>query len=105
MGAEALPHDGRPRLEAVRRTKPTTFETLTNITLSLPEEILREAKVVAARRGTSVSALLAGALSELVERESGYAAARERSLAAFGRGRDLGTGGEVGWDRDELHDR
>ena len=76
-----------------------------NITLSLPEEVLREAKVVAARRGTSVSALLAGALYELVERESGYAAARERSLATLGRGRDLGTGGAIGWDRDELHDR
>ena len=39
-----------------------------NITLSLPEDLLREAKVLVARRGTSVSALLAGALSELVER-------------------------------------
>ena len=76
-----------------------------NITLSLPEEVLREAKVVAARRGTSVSALLAGALYELVERESGYAAARERGLAALGRGLDLGTGGEIGWGREELHER
>jgi predicted transcriptional regulator len=76
-----------------------------NITLSLPEEVLREAKVVAARRGTSVSALLAGALSEIVERESGYAAAKERSLAVLGEGRDLGTGGEIGWVRDELHER
>lgn len=76
-----------------------------NITLSLPEEVLREAKVVAARRGTSVSALLAGALEELVERESGYAAARERGLAAFGRGWDLGTRGEARRDRDELHER
>lgn len=76
-----------------------------NITLSLPEEMLREAKVVAARRGTSVSALLAGALAELVERESGYAVARERNLAALGGGRDLGIGGEIRWGRDELHER
>ena len=76
-----------------------------NITLSLPEDVLREAKVVAARRGTSVSALLVGALSEIVEHESGYAAAKERSLAALGGGRDLGTGGELGWGRDELHER
>ena len=76
-----------------------------NITLSLPEEVLREAKVVAARRGTSVSGLLAGALSEIVERESGYAAAKERSLATLGGGRDLGTGGEIRWSRDELHER
>ena len=76
-----------------------------NITLSLPEDVLREAKVLAARKGTSVSALLAGALHELVERESGYAAARERSLAALGRSVDLGTGGEIGWDRGKLHER
>ncbi len=76
-----------------------------NITLSLPEDVLREAKVVAARKGTSVSALLAGALRELVARESGYAAAKERSLAALGGGRDLGTGGEIRWSRDELHER
>lgn len=76
-----------------------------NITLSLPEEVLREAKVMAARRGTSVSALLTGALREVVERESGYAAAKERSLAALGAQRDLGTQGEISWGRDELHER
>ncbi len=76
-----------------------------NITLSLPEDVLREVKVVAARKGTSVSALLAGALSEIVERESGYAAAKERSLAALDAERDLGTGGEISWGRDELHER
>ncbi len=81
------------------------MKTRRNITLSLPEEVLREAKVVAARRGTSLSALLADALSELVERESGYAAARERSLAALGKDRVLGTGGKISWDRDELHER
>lgn len=76
-----------------------------NITLSLPEEVLREAKVVAARRGTSVSALLAGALSELVRHENGYAVARERSLASLAGDRDLGTGGQIGWSRDEVHER
>ncbi len=76
-----------------------------NITLSLPEETLREVKVLAARRGTSVSALLSETLTDLLVRESGYAAARERSLAALGRGYDFGTQGEIGWDRDELHER
>lgn len=76
-----------------------------NITLSLPEETLREVKVLAARRGTSVSALLSETLADLLVRESGYAAARERSLAALGRGCDLGTKGEIDWDRDELHER
>lgn len=76
-----------------------------NITLSLPEETLREVKVLAARRGTSVSALLSETLTDLLARESGYAAARERSLATLGQGRDLGTQGEIAWYRDELHER
>jgi len=76
-----------------------------NITLSLPEELLQEVKVLAARRRTSVSALLAGTLGELVERETGYTLARERGLAQMESGRDLGTGGDIQWGRDELHER
>jgi len=76
-----------------------------NITLSLPEEDLREARVLAARRGTSVSQLLARMLRETVERETGYAAARERSLTLLHEGTDLGTSGRVTWSRDDLHER
>lgn len=76
-----------------------------NVTLSLSEEILREVKVLAARRHTSVSALLAGVLEEMVERETGYALAKGRSLEGLARGYDLGTGGEIRWTREELHER
>lgn len=76
-----------------------------NITLSLPVEDLRRARIVAAERGTSVSRLLAGLLRDLVERETGYARAKERSLALLAEGRDLGTGGRLRWSRDELHER
>ena len=76
-----------------------------NITLSLPEEDLREARILAASRGTSVSQLLARMLRELVERETGYADARDRSLARLREGMDLGTGGHIGWSRDSLHER
>jgi hypothetical protein len=76
-----------------------------NITLSLPEEDLREARILAASRGTSVSQLLARMLRELVERETGYDRARDRSLARLREGTDLGTGGHIGWSRDSVHDR
>ena len=76
-----------------------------NITLSLPEEDLREARVLAARRGTSVSQLLAGVLRETVERETGYGAAKERSLVLLREGMDLGTNGRMTWSRDDLHER
>lgn len=76
-----------------------------NITLSLPEEDLREARILAARHGTSVSQMLARMLSDLVEQESGYAGARQRSLSRMREGTDLGTGGRINWDRDSLHER
>jgi len=76
-----------------------------NITLSLPEEDLREARVLAARRGTSVSQLLARMLRETVERETGYDSAREHSLTQLHDGLDLGTEGRITWSRDDLHER
>ena len=76
-----------------------------NITLSLPEEDLKRAKIIAIQRGTSLSQLLARMIKELADRETGYTHARARSLALLEEGRDLGTGGHVRWSRDELHDR
>lgn len=76
-----------------------------NITLSLPEEDLREARVLAARRGTSISQLLARMLRETVERETGYDAAKDHSLAIVREGMNLGTGGRMTWTRDDLHER
>lgn len=76
-----------------------------NITLSLPEDVLREAKILAVNRHTSVSRLVADVLKELVERESGYALARQRQMALMERGLNLGTHGKITWTRDELHER
>ena len=76
--------------------------TKTNLTLQLDEETIRRARIVAAKRGTSVSALVARELAGLVEQDARYEAARERAaeliLAAAPRG------GRA-WHRDELHDR
>lgn len=78
---------------------------LQNITLSLPAEDLRDARVLAARRGTSVSQLLARMLSDLIRQETGYARARERSLTRLRNGVDLGTSGHIDRSRDSVHDR
>jgi hypothetical protein len=76
-----------------------------NITLSLSEEDLREVRVLATRRGMSVSQLLARMLSDLVEQETGYARACGRSLDRLRAGANLGTGGHIGWSRDSMHER
>jgi hypothetical protein len=76
-----------------------------NITLSLPAEEIRAARVLAANRGTSVSHLLAEMLVDLVEQESGYARARERSLRRLRENTDLGTSGQIDWRLDDTRER
>ncbi len=43
-----------------------------NITLSLPEDTLLKAKLLAVRRGTSLSRMLAGELERLVSEDEAY---------------------------------
>ncbi|HEY7854888.1 MAG TPA: hypothetical protein VIC32_00470 [Terriglobales bacterium] len=76
-----------------------------NLTLRVPKPLLKRLKLVAAERGTSVTALLLAALRDVDERGSQYAAARKRSLAAMDRPTDLGSHGQAPWTRDELHER
>ncbi len=75
-----------------------------NITLSLPEELVRKAKLLAAERDTSVSALVA----ELVEHLAGGSADYDRAWADEVELMRRGSGlhmGEITWSRDELHTR
>lgn len=81
------------------------MENTRNITLALPADLLRRARILAVQRDTSVSRLLAALLEELVETESDYALARQRSMARVEQELDLGTNGRVEWRRDDLHER
>jgi plasmid stability protein len=74
-----------------------------NITLSLDDEILREARVLAAHQGLSVSGLLRRQLVHMIESERGYAKARASALHRLGRGLSLEAGKLP--SRAELHDR
>jgi hypothetical protein len=76
-----------------------------NITLSIPKEILLKVKLIAVKRQTSVSGLLAETLEQLVHQEDAYAHARQRHLQRLEQSTDLGTGGQILSRRDELHER
>ena len=76
-----------------------------NVTLALPEDLLRRLRILAAQHDTSISALLTAALSALVERLEGYPEARDAAIEDMERGYDLGTQGQVTWARDSLHER
>lgn len=74
-----------------------------NITLTLDEDVIRKARVLAARRNRSVSALLRQELCRLVAEDDAYEAAKRVALERLERGLHLG-GGPLP-SRDELHDR
>lgn len=74
----------------------------TNLTLHLDEDVIRRARIVAAKRGTSVSALVAHELDGLVEQDARYEEAQRRAQE-FMRGATI-RGGRS-WRRAELHDR
>jgi len=75
----------------------------TNITLKLDAALLREVRILAAEEGTSISALLAARLEEIVRQRKAYDRARKRALAR------LQEGLNMNWtpprSRDELHKR
>jgi hypothetical protein len=74
----------------------------TNLTLQLEVETVLRAKVLAAQRGTSVSALVARTLERLVEEDERYASARARALELMAA---AGAHATPAWTRDELHER
>jgi hypothetical protein len=76
-----------------------------NVTLSIPKHILRKAKLLAVKRNTSLSSMLAHALEDLLSREEGYELARARHLSWLEQAPDLGTQGQTGWKREDLHER
>jgi len=61
----------------------------TNITLSLDADILREARVLAAEEGRSISALLADRLEAMIRERKAFDRARKRALARLREGIDL----------------
>ena len=75
----------------------------TNITIKVESDLARDARVLAAKRGTSLSRLVAEQLELLVRDDQVYAAAKRRALRRLKRGYDLDW--EKPANRDILHDR
>lgn len=66
-----------------------------NVTLSLPKELLKKAKVVVAKKDMSLSEFLRQALEQKVKEETGYKKAKERQLKLLQQAMDLGTQGKI----------
>lgn len=78
-------------------------EMKANITLKLDTDLLREARVLAAEEDTSISALLASRLEQIVRERKAYNRARKSALARLREGMDLRWTPPA--SRDELYRR
>jgi hypothetical protein len=74
-----------------------------NITVRLDRRTLRKAKVLAAKRNTSISGLLAEQIEALVGEDEAYEQAQRHAFALLEEG--LHLGGRIESTRDEWHDR
>ena len=86
-------------------TKKTILITAdkVNITLKLDRDLIRALKIIAAKRGTSISALLAEKAEQLVRDDGGYDKAMKRALALMEESTALGW--QKPKSRNELHER
>ena len=76
---------------------------MANLTIVVPDEILKSARRRAMAQGTSVNALLRDYLSQFAGTRSAQAEAVERILELS---RSARSGrGKAKWTRDELHER
>jgi hypothetical protein len=74
-----------------------------NITIKVESDLVQDAKVLAAKRGTSLSRLVAEQLRVMVQQDQLYAAAKNNALSHLRRGFDLQW--EKPASREALHDR
>jgi hypothetical protein len=74
-----------------------------NVTISLERKTIQKAKILAARRSTSISGLLAHQIEILVGEEEAYERAEKQAMSLLDQGFHLGGVIRVG--RDELHER
>ncbi len=74
-----------------------------NVTISLSREVLKKTEILAARRETSISGLLAHEIEFLVGDDEAYERARAQAMALLDEGFHLG--GKIRARREELHER
>jgi hypothetical protein len=76
-----------------------------NVTVSLPADLLREARHLAVDQGLSLSRFLASLIEERIDWSRRYEEARVRQERMMSESGDHGTNGTIAWSRGELHER
>jgi hypothetical protein len=81
----------------------TTTIRKQNVTVSLTPQTIRKAKILAAKRSTSISGLLAEQIDALIGEDEAWEQAERSALALLDKGFHMG--GTITATRDELHER
>ncbi|HTP89727.1 MAG TPA: hypothetical protein VMS37_05190 [Verrucomicrobiae bacterium] len=76
-----------------------------NVTLSLPEPLLRKFRVYAAERNQSMTQLMAEAVRRMIDEDGEMERKKRRLMDRIRNATDRGTHGVATWTREELHDR
>jgi hypothetical protein len=77
--------------------------TKRNLTVQLDEDVISRARVVADKRGTSISQLVAQQIEQLADDDERYEAARKRAMELMDTAATHGGGRQ--WKREDLYDR
>jgi hypothetical protein len=77
---------------------------MTNLTLTVEEDVLRQARIRALELGTSVNALVRGYLRQLAGRSTAAEGIAEFLAATKDAGAGSGPEGRT-WSRDDIYDR
>jgi hypothetical protein len=73
-----------------------------NLTIQLEDDLVRRAKVLASKRVTSVSGLVAHELDDMISEDERYEEARRQALESMENAQPRGG---RHWTREELYDR
>jgi pyruvoyl-dependent arginine decarboxylase (PvlArgDC) len=76
-----------------------------NITLSLPKDLLKKAKILAVKKNKSLSGLLSEYIAKITNEEEAYQAAKAKHRRMLKKGFDLGLRGKTPWKREDLYER
>ena len=93
----------QPDLGPLPLRNPCYRETVKNITVSLPDDVYRRARVKAAEQDTSVSALVREFLAKLAEEESDFERRKSLQSKVLASIRSFRAGDRL--SRDKAHER
>ena len=81
------------------------MSTNRNLTINLPELLIRQLRVYAAVKNQSMTTVVKAAIEQTVAEDSDAKKAAERLINRLRNAPDRGIGGKITWTRDELYDR